>query len=386
MRAMGVAPEAPMQPYRKVIAIVTAWKVILTLLFALSVYSIAPNPSHVGMSRVHPFILKATASWDGGWYSAIASEGYGDVPNPRLAFFPLFPVLAGLISRLCHLDLLVAGFLLNTVAVYFAAWFLFSIARDFFDSERAATVVLLLFLFFPTAFFLNAFYTEAIFCALTFGAFAYSRRRNWAVACLLLGLTTATRLPGVAVVVGVFVEYLSSRQFSVKHIDRQILWFSLAPMGLVGYMLFQQLSYGDALAFLKVYEIEWPIEKDIDPRIPLTVLNESLRGFRALRGHDVNAALYSLIPTTAWLAALYLTIRGIRTLPLSYSAFSLSSLAAFASHGTVVSSNRYVLPLFPLYLVLHLILGELSLTVWIAISAALMGACAVAFGAFYWVG
>jgi hypothetical protein len=375
-----------MQPYRKVIAIVTAWKVTVAVLFALSVYNIAPNPSiHVGRSTAHPFILKATVSWDGGWYSAIASEGYGDVPSPRLAFFPLFPVLAGLISRLCHLDLLVAGFLFNTVAVYFAAWFLFSIARDFFDSEQAATVVLVLFLFFPTAFFLNAFYTEAMFCALAFGAFAYSGRRNWPVACLLLGLTTATRLAGVAVVFGVFVEYLSSRQFSLKNIDRQILWFSLAPMGLVGYMLFQQLSYGDALAFVKVYEMEWPMEKNIDPRIPLTVLNESLRGIRALRGHDANGALYSLIPTSAWLAALYLTIRGIRTLPLSYSAFSLSSLAVFSLHGTLVSSNRYVLPLFPLYLVLRLIMGELSVAVWIAISAALMGAFALAFGAFYWI-
>jgi hypothetical protein len=376
-----------MQPCRKVFAIVTAWKVTVSLLFALSVYNIAPNPSiHVGMPTPHPAILKATASWDGGWYSAIASEGYGDVPNPRLAFFPLFPVLAGLISRLCHLDLLLAGLLLNTAAVYFAAWFLFSIARDFFDSERAATVVLLLFLFFPTAFFLNAFYTEAMFCALAFGAFAYSRRCNWPVACLLLGLTTATRLPSVAVVFGVFIEYLSSRQFSVKHIDRQILWFLLAPTGLVGYMLFQQLSYGDALAFVKVYELEWPIERDIDPRVPLTVVNESLRGIRALRGHDVNGALYSLIPTTAWLAALFLTIRGIRILPLSYSAFSLSSLVVFSLHGTLVSSNRYVLPLFPLYLVLCLMLGELSVAVWIAISAALMGAFALAFGAFYWIG
>jgi hypothetical protein len=184
----------------------------------------------------------------------------------------------------------------------------------------------------------------------------------------------------------VFIEYLSSRQFSVKHIDRQILWFLLAPTGLVGYMLFQQLSYGDALAFVKVYELEWPIERDIDPRVPLTVVNESLRGIRALRGHDVNGALYSLIPTTAWLAALFLSIRGIRILPLSYSAFSLSSLAVFSLHGTLVSSNRYVLPLFPLYLVLCLVLGELSVAVWIAISAALMGAFALAFGAFYWIG
>jgi hypothetical protein len=31
-------------------------------------------------------------------------------------------------------------------------------------------------------------------------------------------------------------------------------------------------------------------------------------------------------------------------------------------------------------------LGELSVAVWIAISAALMGAFALAFGAFYWIG
>ena len=124
-----------MQPYRKVIAIVTAWKVILTLLFALSVYSIAPNPSHVGMSRVHPFILKATASWDGGWYSAIASEGYGDVPNPRFAFFPLFPEL----MRAVHatgVGYFLAGLLLSNVAFVIALTAFHALTRDVLGAER----------------------------------------------------------------------------------------------------------------------------------------------------------------------------------------------------------------------------------------------------------
>jgi hypothetical protein len=371
-------------PAWQVAAIVTAWKLVTLFLLVFGAVKIASNPS-IHVPYDHPALLRSTMSWDGGWYSSIATHGYGDVANPRLAFFPLFPIGVGEISKVLGVDILIVGFIINTIATYVAAWYLFLLARDFLKSHQPAILAVTLFLFFPTAFFLTAFYSEAIFCALAFAAFWYARQRKWWLACLLLAPLTATRLPGMAVALGVFIEYWSSRQFSLKRIDRHVLWFAIAPLGLLIYLLYQYLTFGSPLTFLQVYKMEWPYQR-FDPLIPKTVLKEVVRGLRFTAAHDLGAAFDKLIPTVAWLGTLGLILKGIKQIPVSYTVFALSSLALFSLNDNLVSSNRYILPLFPIFLLLAHYLRGIVLTVWLAVSATLMGALLLTFGALYWVG
>src|SRR5919112_5491403 len=140
--------------------------------------------------------LDLWSRWDGSvFYLQIASEGY-NVDNPKAtAFFPLFPVLIRVGAALGGKPAF-WGVLVSLVATFFALYFLYQIAEKYWDLKVARAAVLT-FAFFPTAFFLNAVYTEALFIALSAGSFwAAYVRRNLLLAGILGALAAATRHPG----------------------------------------------------------------------------------------------------------------------------------------------------------------------------------------------
>src|SRR5829696_6086276 len=109
------------------------------------------------------------ARFDGSFYLAIAGEGY-DVDAPeRTAFFPLFPMFIRLGAALGG-NPAFWGVLISLVATFFVLYFLYRIADKHWDLKVARAAVLTLAVF-PTAFFLNAVYTEALFIALSAGSF-----------------------------------------------------------------------------------------------------------------------------------------------------------------------------------------------------------------------
>jgi Gpi18-like mannosyltransferase len=85
---------------------------------------------------------------------------------------------------------------ISVAAFPFALWFIYRIAKQLHSTPtaRAATLALS---FFPTAFFLNAAYTESLFLALSAGAVWAARvRRDFLLACLLAALATARATSG----------------------------------------------------------------------------------------------------------------------------------------------------------------------------------------------
>src|SRR5215207_11346555 len=112
--------------------------------------------------------LNYWANWDGAWFSEIATRGYGARAPESTAFFPLYPLLVEFGSSLPGGPAL-WGVLVSLLCTAFALFFVYRIAENLYG-VRAARVSTLALAFFPTAFFLNAVYTEALFLALTAGA------------------------------------------------------------------------------------------------------------------------------------------------------------------------------------------------------------------------
>ena len=67
---------------------------------------------------------------------------------------------------------------------------------------------LMLLAFFPTAFFYGIPYTESLFLLLPVAAFLAARTGHWAIAGIVLALASATRVPGLLLVVPVALLYL----------------------------------------------------------------------------------------------------------------------------------------------------------------------------------
>jgi hypothetical protein len=199
---------------------------------------------------------RAWDHWDAQHYLYLATHGYSATGDARnlIAFFPLYPALISVIAA-TGLPARTAALSISNVAGVVAAILLFELARQDLR-ENAAFRAAAFFVVFPTAYFLLVGYTEALFCALAFGAVLAARRQRWLFAGLLGGLAAAARLTGLALLPFLLIEL-----FYARHTLRVLWQVVLAPvlivLGFLTYLLTNFLVLGDAFAFISVQRQHW---------------------------------------------------------------------------------------------------------------------------------
>ncbi|MFN7977651.1 MAG: mannosyltransferase family protein [Vicinamibacterales bacterium] len=160
------------------------WPVVVTtrvgvlVLGLLAVHAIGYSKPPTFRASDHE-LVNLPARFDAGWYLSIASEGYVYRPRVRgqqnLVFFPAFPALMSWVSLLMARQWLWAGVLVSFVAFAWAMRYLFRLAREALDADRAAMAVTLAATY-PFAVFYSAAYTEALFLLAMLGAWWHLRR------------------------------------------------------------------------------------------------------------------------------------------------------------------------------------------------------------------
>lgn len=208
------------------------WKLILTyflgwrlILLFVTFYGLNLLPS---TNDLDYFIR--WANWDGGHFRGIAENGY--LHPFQVAFFPLYPILIKAIMFI-GLNSFWAGFLISHLSTLLALFYFYKLLLLDYDLTTAHKGILVL-LAFPTSFYLGTVYSEGLFLALVTSSFYYARKNNWILATSLAGLSTITRLVGLAVVVAVASEYFFKNQKSIdlgsilkKRINRVIAYLIL---------------------------------------------------------------------------------------------------------------------------------------------------------------
>ena len=203
--------------------------------------------------------------WDCGWYVYMAEHGYHGFPTPgqnaagNWAFFPLMPMVVGLVRWATHLPTmpLATGIsIAMSYATAVIAWPL--LGRNL----RAYTLFSAYLLAGPFSIYFTTFMTEAAFILLTTGVLLALERKAYLAAGLVAGLLSATRIVGVvmsvAMLVQLFAEHRAAgkplRSFVPDLIRRPdvLLGLLLAPLGAFIYMAFLNWWIGDGLAFLHV--------------------------------------------------------------------------------------------------------------------------------------
>jgi len=199
--AAGAHGQAPLPDTVTAIALILGWKVF-TFVVTFVAWSVLPfnhglrNANLRWGEREDGSFAAALSTWDSQHYIRIAEAGYqpGLLTN---AFGPFYPwLIRGL--NLVTGDSIVSGLLISNVASGLALYLLYRFVRQRF-SQQTAWRTLILFLAFPTAFYLNLVYTEGLFLLLLltfFGALYQRRMAIVAVCCFLLPLL---RLPGLVV-------------------------------------------------------------------------------------------------------------------------------------------------------------------------------------------
>ena len=324
--------------------------------------------------------------WDGEHYVALAMGGYLNPPdNVSPAFFPLYPLLLRSFAELfggpiSKEALSVWAPLLSLLFLPFAFYFIYHIALDGWG-ERVARGTVLILAFFPTTFFLNAAYTESVFLALSAGSlWAMKVRRDLLLACVLAGFAAATRNVGVFLVAPLMYEW-------IKYIERfrwRGIYLLLAPGGLLAYMGYLWVRFGDPLLFYSAQE-SWGRQAtgplDTASRAWRSAVEGAGRLFdpglwaHPSLGNVANhiAGAGNFFNVAFFVFAVVVLLAGLRDLPLSLTVYGLLLVAPATLFGTpgspLMGTPRYVLVAFPIFIVLTLLFrNRLLLGGWLVMS------------------
>jgi Gpi18-like mannosyltransferase len=191
--------------------------------------------------------------WDGAWYLKIATLGYDYAKNVRLnelhstAFFPLFPLLIrGVMTLGIPVD--VAGFLVNNVAFFGALLIVYRWVEERHNTTTArwATAVLA---WCPYSLYGTVVYSEGLFVLLTAAALRAFEKHQYTWAAVWGALATATRLNGSMIIPTFLIlawrEHRPVRAYAVG---------ILAGVGLLSFIIYCAIAFGDPLAFIHVQQ------------------------------------------------------------------------------------------------------------------------------------
>lgn len=304
--------------------------------------------------------------WDAGWYIGIADRGY----DPRsAAFFPFLPYGMRWIHEWTGLSYPAAGFLIANASFLLA---LYVMARLLLLDESPGTVrrTLGLMVLFPTSFFFAAPYTEAPFLLWTAASLYFARIGRFWPAGLFGGLAALTRNTGVVLLLPFLYEYFSGGGRRRRRAGPDLAAAALIPAGLAAFMALLQQKIGDPLGFVHAQQVwkrsfHWPWITVWRGTADLWAVPK--RGW-TLFIHSFTAAVVYLEGILLALPAFWqrLRIRG------SYYLYALVSvLVPLLSPSTdwyFLSISRFVLVLFPLFLIAARILE--NRVIYLAVAAA----------------
>lgn len=352
-------------------------------------------------------LLGAFDSAGGRWYRQILENGYGREPggHSSAAFFPAYPLISRAVRAASGLPTQAALLVVSNASLFFALIILARYVRARFPlaPQALADWTLLAMGLFPTGCFFRMCYTESTFLLLAIGAM-YGIERRWPIPALvfLVGLETATRATGVALLAPLGVYIWQSQPTCAARAWRLALWLPLACWGLIAFMVFQYVAFGEPLAFARA-QATWRIGPSVElpAKLKLLVTLEPLGAVYDSSSPAYWAAwdvhrlpwfsLYFANPIF-FVASIVLLAIGIskRWLTLGEGLLvALLMLIPFVTRAHemgMAGMGRFVAVAFPIYIVLGHLLARLPTAIsigFLVIFGFLLGAYSALFAAGY---
>lgn len=324
------------------------------------------------------------ARWDSYRYVLIAKDGY---ENPKLAtFFPGYPILMRLTDTVLlspffeddskNSRMALAGMVVSAVTSLIAAWGMMTLARDRLGDEDEAFRSTFYMLIFPTAMFMVQVYTESAYLALSLWGLVFVYRMQWRYAVPLLIYATLTRPTGIFLCFPMLTQWLDY-WWRGKRLSYGMLLAAASPV--ITFFVFNR--------YLGINGIDtFQAQQDfgrymLQPQAVLAFLQQL-----GWMGIDSNGTVQIGLDIVLTLFATVMCLlewnrhSGLALYGLGATWISLAT-------GQLVSQNRYVLVVIPIFFVLAR-WGKNPTTdrVWTIISLLLLTLYLIQFTQGFWTG
>ena len=322
----------------------------MALFAALRLFNIVVLLCYARSDENRPGWRELLVSWDAIWYAGIAENGYdtavslSDKGTPELSnlvFFPLYPALTAAVEFVLPIHVTSALLLVAWASGLAAAAVLYALGAHLRD-RTTGILLAALWAVVPHSVVQSMGYTEPLFTALAAGALLAVLRRNWVAAgvlCLLAGLTRPTAAALVAAV------GLAALVAAVREPRRWQPWCAmvLAPLGLIGYMVWVGFRLGRADGYFYVQNEAWKMGFD-GGGYTLTTFSELLME----KGSSLEMAEVSLVML---LAVLLLIVAVGERLPWPLLVYAGACVViALTGDWFYWAKARMLIPAFPLLL------------------------------------
>lgn len=175
----------------------------------------------------------------------IAKSGYNAVVQTN--FFPLYPLAIHVVNFFVSSEL-DSALIISWLCLFGAIYFYLKIAKSLFKitDNLEALRSLIFFVFFPTAVFLLATYTESMFAFLSLGAIYFALKNRYLAAGLFALFCSATHINGIFVVLLIGLILFEQKQ----SIQRVITSMLIGSIGLLSYMYYLAVHFSKPFAFI----------------------------------------------------------------------------------------------------------------------------------------
>jgi hypothetical protein len=339
--------------------------ILVVIVAKILVFSLGYAANYMNDASASPLtvIMNQFNRWDAPHYIDIARNWYinqGDQRN-LIVFFPLYPILI----RLATVDfsyINLSALIVANVSSVIAFVYLFKLAKLDFDDSVALKAVLFLSIF-PTAYFLSAPYTEGLFFALVIASVYYARLSKWPLAGFLGMFAALTRMAGLLLLPTLLVEYLHQKGWKPRKIDANILWIGLALVGFLIYLNINNQVTGNPFTFIEIERTHW--SNSINP---LTGLAQAFGAVNKPFPENITIGVAPL--AFAFLGLLAVAGGFVRRLRPSYTVYMLFTWMLAVSTAWWISVPRYVMAMFPMFILLGTLSRRRTVTILITVAFA----------------
>ena len=283
--------------------------------------------------------------WDAQWYESVATHGYNYVAHDKdrilsnEAFFPLFPYLEKLVSKITSISYINSGVLISGLSGLVAALMIYKSVKVF-ATESVAFLTVVIWALLPISYVQMLSYSETLFTALCATALYFSLKKSFLTSALFASLAGLTRPSGLAVSIAVMVAtllYIGRHRYSRRD-PAAVLAIFVAPLGWLGFVGYLAIKHHNIFAYFQIQR-NWNNGFD-----------GGLHFLQWIWGQFSHHSFTGLLLVLGVLFAFLLLVSAIRNgQPTEFLIFSAAIVfISFTTSGYFGSKPRYLMPAFPL--------------------------------------